>query len=72
MTAESREAAFRRLMPEDEGLSSLDYHEAVAYGETRAWPVWSQSSAEQWREAHGEDFPPEPDPEHDLDEEEEP
>jgi len=38
----------------------------------RTWPVWSQSSAEQWREAHGEDFPPEPDPDRDLDDEEEP
>lgn len=70
---ETPEGQFRRMMPEDEGLSSLNHHEAVAYGEPdRTWPVWSQFSAEQWREAHGEDFTPEPDPDRDLDDEEEP
>lgn len=53
---ESAAAQFARIMPEDEGYSSLAAHEDVVYG---GWPIWSLSSREQsaaeWLEAHDED-----------------
>ena len=63
--AETREAQFRRIMPEDEGLSGMEVDERRIYGEP--WPAHSMASHEQtpfpshlnaarWTEDHDEDL----------------
>ena len=63
---ESREAQFRRIVPEDESLSGLEVDERRIYGER--WPAHSMASHEQppfrshlaaarWAEDHDEHLP---------------
>ena len=63
--AETREAQFRRIMPEDESLSGMEVDERRIYGER--WPAHSMASHEQppfrshlaaarWAEDHDEDL----------------
>ena len=63
---ETREAQFRRIMPEDESLSGMEVDERRVYGEP--WPAHSMASHEQppfrshlaaalWAEDHDEHLP---------------